>query len=54
MENRRKIVVLLHMSGKSDDEITRVVDESGDRSIELAIPPRIQRYVERLTLVRFF
>lgn len=50
MEDRRKVVALLELSGKSDHEITKLLDAAdkrGDLGIDAFVPQRIQDYIDK-------
>jgi hypothetical protein len=50
MENRRKVVALLELSGKSDHEVTKLLDAAdkrGDLGRDAFVPQRIQDYMDK-------
>ena len=50
MEDRRKMVACLELCGKSDREITQLLDNAdkrGDLGIDPFVPQRIQDYIDK-------
>ena len=56
MEDRRKLVACLELCGKSDHEITRLLD-GADRKGELSddpfVPQRIQDYMDKAKVILY-
>lgn len=54
MEDRRKVVALLELCGKSDTEITRMLDSAdkrGDLGTDAFVPQRIQDYIDKAKVI---
>ena len=50
LEDRRKVVALLELSGKSDNEVTKMLDAAdkrGDLGTDAFVPQRIQDYMDK-------
>ena len=50
MEDRRKVVACLELCGKSDNDITKMLDgadKRGDLGIDAFVPQRIQDYIDK-------
>lgn len=50
MEDRRKVVALLELCGKSDHEVTKLLDAAdkrGDLGTDAFVPQRIQDYIDK-------
>ena len=50
MEDRRKVVACLELCGKSDNDITKMLDgadKRGDLGMDAFVPQRIQDYIDK-------
>ena len=59
MEDRRKVVACLELCGKSDNDVTKMLDAAdkrGDLGIDVFVPQRIQDYIDKakVSLHNFF
>ena len=50
MEDRRKVVACLELCGKSDNDVTKMLDAAdkrGDLGMDAFVPQRIQDYIDK-------
>ena len=54
LEDRRKVVALLELAGKSDQEVTKLLDQADKRQdlgLDAFVPQRLQDYMDKAKVI---